>query len=489
MQTRKLSIKQLVGKGYSRGWYTIFKGRYRAYKGARNTKKSYVMIGLEVLMKIMQCPLRNILILRETYISNQFSTFSTLKYLITLLGLERYFTIKENPFTIIYKPTGQLILFGGMKDCEKITSMRMPKGFLTDVYVEEAFEITDYESWRKVDGTIRGVLPEGYFFQITFCFNAWNKDHWLYEKLFKGRLEDDYQFLETHDYQDYRNDKEIIEGGYGKGIYLHISTYKINEFRNVEEYDEVMQRMKELAFELYKVEGLGMWGNASESTYPEFKPELIVPIQEVMNQKFSVHAIGIDTGLSDGTGHVKKVNGIERLRSATTMQLVGITSDYSKIYGIDEFYHSNENALIKKTEPQLQEDIIKILKEWQEKYKVLLRLYEKTTVVYVDSADKGFRQGLELEARRQGLVGFVFMASSKNVRIVDRVMFIRRIMAYGDYKVCSQCKNLIREIKNSRKGDNKIREDIDDHAINSQEYAWIPIIGSLKSWKEFKPQG
>lgn len=72
------SIYNLIGKGYERGWFTNCKCRYRIFKGARNTKKSYVMIGYETLFKIMMCPLRNVLIVRNTLSSNRFSTFSTI---------------------------------------------------------------------------------------------------------------------------------------------------------------------------------------------------------------------------------------------------------------------------------------------------------------------------------------------------------------------------------------------------------------------------
>ena len=60
----RLSIAKLIGQGYGRGWYTNCHARYRLFKGARNTKKSYVMIGLEVLCKILTNQLRNIVILR-----------------------------------------------------------------------------------------------------------------------------------------------------------------------------------------------------------------------------------------------------------------------------------------------------------------------------------------------------------------------------------------------------------------------------------------
>ena len=107
-------------------------------------------------------------------------------------------------------------------------------------------------------------------------------------------------------------------------------------------------------------------------------------------------------------------------------------------------------------------------------------------MVYVDCADIGYRQGLELEARRQGLFNVKFMPSTK-IRIQTRVDFIRLIMAYGEYLVCSNAQNLIRETKNSRRGENgKAREDIDDHAINASEYSWVSFINKLKRWKQFK---
>ena len=64
-----------------------------------------------------------------------------------------------------------MILFKGFDDPQKIQSIRFPVGYLTDVYIEEAFEIDDYEAFRKLDGSIRGKLPDGLFHQITFLFH------------------------------------------------------------------------------------------------------------------------------------------------------------------------------------------------------------------------------------------------------------------------------------------------------------------------------
>jgi len=80
----------------------------------------------------------------------------------------------------------------------------------------------------------------------------------------------------------------------------------------------------------------------------------------------------------------------------------------------------------------------------------------------------------------------MFQGSTK-IKIQSRVDFIRLIMAWGEYLISEACPNLAREIRNSRKGEKgEVREDLDDHAINSNEYAWAPIINRLKRWKQFK---
>lgn len=485
-----LDFYKAIGTGYENAWFTNNSCRYRVFKGARNSKKSYVICGLEILAKIICCPERNILVLRQINGSNRYSTFSTLCLLIHQpdinhpeISLDSEFDINQTTMTIKYKPTGQLILFDGMLNPIKITSTRMPRGYLTDVYVEEAFEIKEFDDWRKVDGTIRGKLPKGLFHQITFCFNAWNQEHWLYEHFFKGRLEDNLDFLLNHDYQEWCDPNLILD--YGKGLYLHTSTYKINEFRDKEIYDVSMEQLRVVAPEIYKVEALGMWGNSSDATYPEFNSSLIRPQQVLNNDFYAAYAIGIDTGLSDGQGRIKHGENV-RIRSATTMQLVGISEDYGRLCCLNEYFYTNQGELHKKTEPEIMGELIDRLLEWQTLYKSHPVLMKGIALIYVDSADKGFRDGLELMAKQKRLYNVKFLPSTK-IRIQTRVDFIRLIMAWGEFLISDACPNLARELKNSRHGDKgEVREDFDDHAINANEYAWQPLVQRLKRWKEFK---
>lgn len=490
----KLVVSDLIGKGYGNGWFTNCHDRYRCFGGARKSKKSVDILGFEPVLKVISDPIRNVAMVRQNAVDNQQSTFANLVNCIERMGLTRFFAFRSNPLTITYRPTGQIIRFFGFNNPTSLTSLKAQHGLMTDVYFEEASELKNYEDFRKLDGSIRigtkemeeyGLVGKPNILQITFVFNPWNKSHWLYDTFFKGRLEDDAAYLETHDFADCEDPEFSL--GFGKGLYLHKSTFRINEFRNPED-DENMAIMRERFPEMYKVEGLGMWGNSTDSTYPEFNDSLVITPQEASRQGYIDYAIGIDTGLSNGEGKVVRgENGAERVRSATTMQLVGLTSDCSRLVAVDEYFHSNQGLFGKKTEPQLMEELVAKLREWRDRYAFQGGLMRAPIPVYVDCADIGFRQGLELEARRQGLREARFMPSTK-LRIQTRVDFSRLLMAYGDFLFSSSCPNLAREIRNSRKGaKGEVREDFDDHAINACEYAWASMAPKVRLWKSFKP--
>ena len=134
--------------------------------------------------------------------------------------------------------------------------------------------------------------------------------------------------------------------------------------------------------------------------------------------------------------------------------------------------------------------------EWIEKYTAARkdirgdRLLKGTINVYVDSADIGFRQLLEICARDVRLSNGLLLSSflrffgATKTAIWDRVQFERIMFGFGDFKIVSNCKNLIREIKNSRRGEKgEARVDGNDHQINASEYAWAPFRNMSARWK------
>ena len=107
-------------------------------------------------------------------------------------------------------------------------------------------------------------------------------------------------------------------------------------------------------------------------------------------------------------------------------------------------------------------------------------------IVYIDNADIGFRQVLEMKARDKFINYLIFKSSTKE-KIQTRVDFINYLMAFKEFLIVKNCKNLIREIRNSMKGPKgEARENFDDHAINANEYGWYPLFTRLRRYKFFK---
>ena len=481
----RLNIQEIIGKGYGNGWFTNCDARYRVFEGARSTKKSVDIGGYEPIFKLITCPYRNIVMARKDDVNNAQSTYANIVNLIYKLGLQDKFKITRSPLAIKYKPYGNMIIFRGCNNPDAIMSTKFERGEFTDLYFEEASELESYEDFRKMDGSLRSQSQK---VQITFLLNGWDKKSWIYDVFFKERLEDDYEYLLTHKYMDYY-DADFALGQDSRGLYLHKSTYKINEFRSPEK-DISMQELRLKAPEIFKVEGLGMWGNVNDTTYLYWNDNLVKSHSElIQNYRYSVFTIGIDIGMGNGEGKVvlNSKGQPNRYRSAMTMSLFALTDDYSKMVALQEWLYSNEGKEVKKGSVEIAEQMIYTLLNWKMLYTTHPVLMKGAIRCFVDSADSGgFRTLLESKAKELNLNGSQFVASTKN-KIQTRVDWCNLMMAYGDFLVCDTCPNLIREIKNARADDKgNPRADVDDHMINANEYGWIPLLPKMKRWKDFK---
>lgn len=107
----RLSLKEIVGGGYDEFWVT--KKRYVVCKGSRASKKSKTA-ALWHIFHMMKYPGANTLVIRKTERTLRDSCFADLKWAINRLGVEKYWKITLNPLELVYKKTGQKILFRGL---------------------------------------------------------------------------------------------------------------------------------------------------------------------------------------------------------------------------------------------------------------------------------------------------------------------------------------------------------------------------------------
>ena len=166
-KAREISLQAVIGRGYGKFWNS--KQRYVVCKGSRASKKS-TTAALKIIAKIMEYPQANTLVVRKTASTLKDSCLAQLRWAIHRLGVDRFWKYRVSPLELEYIPTGQRILFRGMDDSMKITSITVPRGILCWAWLEEAYECNE-EDFKYLDESLRGTLPPGYYFQWLVTFN------------------------------------------------------------------------------------------------------------------------------------------------------------------------------------------------------------------------------------------------------------------------------------------------------------------------------
>lgn len=208
------------------------KKRYIALKGSAGSGKS-VDTAQQYLIRLLKDKGRNLVCIRKSDVTNRDSTYAELTGAIYRLGLDKYFECRLSPLQIRCI-NGNMIIFRGVNDekqREKLKSITFQKGKLTDVWIEEATELTQSD-FEIIDDRLRGNLPRGQFYQIKMTFNPVNKNHWIKKQFFDRQ---DENTLTCH------------------------SSYLDNRFID-DAYKARMQRRKEVDPDGYRIYGLGDWG-------------------------------------------------------------------------------------------------------------------------------------------------------------------------------------------------------------------------------------
>ncbi|HEU0940145.1 TPA: PBSX family phage terminase large subunit [Streptococcus pneumoniae] len=172
-----IDLPKTVGAGYGQFWRS--RNLYRVVKGSRGSKKSKTT-ALNYVIRLLKYPWGNLLVIRRYSNTNKQSTYTDFKWACNVLGVTHLFKFNESLPEITIKATGQKILFRGLDDELKITSITVDVGSLCWAWFEEAYQIETEDKFSTVVESIRGSLDVPDFFkQITVTFNPWNERHWL----------------------------------------------------------------------------------------------------------------------------------------------------------------------------------------------------------------------------------------------------------------------------------------------------------------------
>jgi PBSX family phage terminase large subunit len=184
---------------------------------------------------------------------------------------------------------------------------------------------------------------------------------------------------------------------------------------------------------------LGLWVMAEGIIYSMFSQSMIVkrvPQGVVINKKW----IGIDYGQSN----------------ATVFILVGLGSD-SKLYILDEYYHSGRDSQIQKSPSKYSKDYFK----WKIKNGVegIPIRVDKT---YIDPSAKGFMLQLFEDGERG-----VWQANNE---VVKGIELLSSIMDMDMFRILRHCTNTISELSAYR-WDPKAQERGEDKPIKQHDHA------------------
>jgi len=307
-------LPSIVGKHYGEFWR--FKGRYKAVKGSRASKKSSTQ-SLKVITEIIENPNINWLVVRKVERTLRDSCYAQLKWAIHRLKVDNFFKCSTSPLEITYKPTGQKILFRGLDDPLKVTSITVEVGSLCRLWIEEAYEIMSEDAFDRLDESIRGQLPKGMYHQVVLTFNPWSDRHWLKKRFFDEP---------------------------SKNVLAMTTNYMCNEF--LSEADLVLFEEMKKNPRRYRTAGLGEWGIVEGLVYENWEERV-----------FDVHEISIRPS-------VRSVFGMDfgYVNDPSTLFCGLVDTVAREIYVFDEMYEkgmSNEDILSKVSEMGYSKERIK----------------------------------------------------------------------------------------------------------------------------------
>ena len=266
------TVRSFVGGGYDDFWR--FKGRYRVCKGSRASKKSKTTaLWYAIWLNKQGYEKSNLIVFRKTYRTIKDSCFTDLKWALDRIGVIDEWNITLSPLEMTRKKTGQKILFRGLDDTLKVTSITVEKGTLCWAWLEEAYEVMNEDDFNILDESIRGECPPPLFKQWTITFNPWNERHWLKRRFFDNP------------------DEETL---------ALTTNYKCNEWLDAADI-RVFEDMKKRNPRRYAVAGLGGWGIVDGLVYERWREEAFDYTSDAFKKANPnlVSAFGLDFGYTN----------------------------------------------------------------------------------------------------------------------------------------------------------------------------------------------
>lgn len=153
-----IKISNIIGPAFRNIASDIVCHKYTHYDlagGRGSLKSSFVSIMVPVLL--VMNPGTHALVLRKVANTIRDSVYAQYIWAIEKLGMAEYWDAKLQPMELIFRPTGQKIMFRGADDPMKIKSIKVPFGYIAITHFEEKDQFAGRAEIRTIlQSTMRG---------------------------------------------------------------------------------------------------------------------------------------------------------------------------------------------------------------------------------------------------------------------------------------------------------------------------------------------
>lgn len=154
----ELKLSQVIGPAFYPVAHDVFEHGHTHYDesgGRGSLKSSFVSIVVPLLL--INNPGTHALVLRKVANTIRDSVYAQYVWAIGELGMADYWDTKVSPMELIYRPTGQKIMFRGADDPMKIKSIKVPFGYIAVTHFEEKDQFAGRAEIRTIlQSTMRG---------------------------------------------------------------------------------------------------------------------------------------------------------------------------------------------------------------------------------------------------------------------------------------------------------------------------------------------
>ncbi len=162
-------LSSLIAPPFNEVHLDIKSGGHTEYwlKGGRaSTKSSF--ISLEIVLNLIKSPNTHAVCYRKVGNRLETSVYNQIKWAVNRLGLMPYFRFYKNPLKAEYVLTGQQILFLGLDDPENSRSIKLPFGYIKQLWFEE---LTQYDGMAEIRNVTQSVIRGGDDCLIYYSYN------------------------------------------------------------------------------------------------------------------------------------------------------------------------------------------------------------------------------------------------------------------------------------------------------------------------------